>query len=980
MSDSPAPTFGLCMIVKNGAHMLPRILDKVKPANALYSGNNPAFHQVVILDTGSTDGTVQMLKERYPWVEVHETTWKFDFSIARNEALSYMNTDVWMWLDADDTFSDATLRRWFEIAQEFWENRDEPGHPVYALIPYIYKVDKNDLPLVVHFRERILLGKDWEWREPLHEVCHYTGDGGRYDAYNDCPVVHRPTGEVADERENHNRNWKIMMHHYLSGSRSDRTLYYLARMAVVERQYEFAIQIALELIGRNAGGYYEYESSVAAGESYFELYKRDSIDEYKEKAIEYLTTAKRYEPQRNEARAKLCDLYIHCNMAEEALREALAMNEAMPATVATTLPAQYGKYKYTVLSMIYFRMIGNIWNAMVNHMKALDCPRPHGLSMQMDGTIKTYLRDQKIGIMYCDEKYNGHAMVVRDILRKHHGYGDVLIFNDPHCIAYAEGFYFHFTEKEDTLYREDGHPRLRKVLFSPYAHEWSLPFGYERMFDIPVNPLHAKTLIDDVYEDCPVRRLESLQGMLDDAMQGRTNKVCYSTTIENDEGIAELERNDPTKRGTLRFVVNVSGELLGVTGWTDDIVSFYVDRKGILRAYNIEAITIEASKLLDGIDEALPGLRWRVEQAPYSGKTVVIVAPGIEDWNGTTPRRWGIGASESCVIYMAEEMRKRGHKVTVYAPVVQSSIVAGVEYLHISQYFTGPVLPDLYVASRVPEWLEGPRRGKMQVLWMHDIPDAYIRRITQTQIIDRYVTISRWQEKRSVKMNFRSTKMRHIPNGLVNWPDYHGERVPGRMIWVSQPERGIDNMHLFWQKKPEWFTDFWIVYGFYNLLNYAQGNIGMTEESFQDTARYKFAMRQMGAKIVGRIPHWQVQKLAQTCERWLYPSVFPETFCVAGLEALHNGVQCFYTHNGATAETLNLAKADEFTRKVCIGQPLTIDITTPMQDSFEFDRDHQRWIDAVDKHAGLNESIGLDDPYYYWERVGDEWESLINGS
>lgn len=975
---------GLSMIVRNGAHMLYRILDVIRPPTEYWSGDSKHFDQVVIVDTGSTDGTVQLLKEKYPWVEVHEMEWQFDFSIARNHALSFMKTDMWMWLDADDTFTKPTLDRWFEIAQEMWNTREEEGHPVYALIPYIYKVDENDFPVVVHFRERILLGgaENWEWREPLHEVCAYRHPNGGHLAFNDCPVVHRPEATAEnDDAVSNNRNWKIMMRHYLDGDRGDRTLYYIGRMANVEKQYELAIQVAQELADRNTGGYYEYEALVACGEAYAELYKRDNIDDYKTRAIDYLTRAKRFEPTRNDARSKLCDLYIHCKNTEEALAEANAMNEAMPATVATTLTAQYGKYKYSVLAMIQFRLVGNLWNTLVNHMKALDCPKPHFSSISLDESIRSYLRDQEIGIIYCDEKYNGHAMALRDILKKQMRFRDVLVFNDPHCLGYAEKFYFHFTEKEDTLYQEDGHPRLRKFLFSPYAEEWGTPFGYENAYTIPSSPSHLEEMVDELLNECPCVSVASMQMGLDAAMQSRTPKMVLDFTHDGDNcaALTELEFNNPTVFGRLRFVVNGVGELLGVTGWTDSIATLYVDRKEITRVADINAIEIVPAATLDGFDAKTPGIRWRIEQAPDSGKKLVIMAPGIEDWDGTTPRRWGIGASESCVVYMAEEMRKRGHKVVVYGTIARTCIVAGVEYMHIGQYYIDNPLPDLFVSSRVPEWMVG-RRGKTQVLWMHDIPESYYPRLNDQLIIDRFITISDWQAKRCAKFNFKQSKFRFIPNGLVRWPEYNVERVAGRSIWVSQPERGVDNIHRMWQERPELFKDFWVVYGFYNLLNYAKGNIGRTEQSFLDTIRFKFALRQIGAKVVGRIPHWQVQKLAQTCERWLYPSVFPETFCVAGLEALHNGVQCYYSYNGATAETLDRAVVSEpeVPRRVKLGSPIVVSLDTSNDQPFVYERDSKNWLDAVDKHAGLNSKIGLDDPFYYWDRVGDEWESLLN--
>lgn len=971
MSTDASFTFGLVMICKDGAHLLHRILDTI------FVSKTP-FDQVVILDTGSTDGTLQLLQDKYPWVEVHEAKWEFDFSIARNQALKHVTTDTWMWLDCDDTFTEESLNRWHEIAKGLWESRFNVDNPVYALIPYIYEIDKNDVPVVVHYRERILLGIDhWEWREPLHEVCHYTKMNGTHIAFNDCPVVHRPVGEDAAQVSS-DRNWKILMHHYLLGDRSDRTLYYMGRSACGRQQWELALQVAPELLSRNPGGYYEYEAAISAGEAWVALYKRDGIAEYKDKAIEVLTQAKRYEPQRNDARVKLCDLYIHDHDGEAALKEATAMNEAMPATVATTLPAHYGTYKFSVIAMIQFRLLGNMWEAMRYHLMAMNCPKPHPTSMQLDESIRSYIQDQNIGVIYGDVKYSGHAMALRDLLLQRGLYQEVFAFNDPHCITYARGLYFHFTDKKTTLYTEDGHPRLRKFLFTTTPDDDYV--GFESVCGIPTGKNDLADTVELLLSPLQVVLADSMQQALTHALSTRNDKVALTFSQTVAEDVRDYEKENPVQRNLIRFVVNRVGECLAIVGWTHDIVTLFLDSKGIMRTPSFESCTMIPAGTIQGWNENEPGERFRLEGRTEPVKTVVIVAPGIEPWDGTTPRKWGIGASESCVVYLAEELVKRGHSVTVYNTVESSSIVAGVSYINGKYYQDTGVLCDLYVSSRMPEMLK-VRRGKIQVLWMHDVAESYAHKLSNDLIIDRFITISDWQQKRAHALNFKVSKCRLIPNGLVDWGIFSVDRVPNRTIWVSQPERGIENMYKFWKAKKELFNDLWVVYGFYNLLSHGR-SAQQTEDSFYDTCRFKHALRLMGAKIVGRVPHQELQRLTQTAERWVYPSTFPETFCVAGLEALYNGAQCYYTDNGATAETLNRADLvegetvlmDEFkpTKR-------RVELINPVHEPFDFDRDSQRWIDAIEANAGINDMIGIESTEYYWGSVATNWEDIING-
>lgn len=80
----------LNMIVKNEAEMLPICLKSVRPF----------VSEIVIVDTGSSDATVEIAKAFD--ANVYFFDWIDDFSAARNAALSFVKTPWTLWLDADD--------------------------------------------------------------------------------------------------------------------------------------------------------------------------------------------------------------------------------------------------------------------------------------------------------------------------------------------------------------------------------------------------------------------------------------------------------------------------------------------------------------------------------------------------------------------------------------------------------------------------------------------------------------------------------------------------------------------------------------------------------------------------------------------------------------------------------------------------------------------------------------------------------------
>jgi glycosyltransferase involved in cell wall biosynthesis len=86
----------VCMIVKNEAHCIENAIKSVLPI----------ADEIVVVDTGSTDGTPQKIRDLIG--RVYFTVWKDDFSAARNTSLSLCTMDWVMWLDADDIVPESS--------------------------------------------------------------------------------------------------------------------------------------------------------------------------------------------------------------------------------------------------------------------------------------------------------------------------------------------------------------------------------------------------------------------------------------------------------------------------------------------------------------------------------------------------------------------------------------------------------------------------------------------------------------------------------------------------------------------------------------------------------------------------------------------------------------------------------------------------------------------------------------------------------
>jgi tetratricopeptide (TPR) repeat protein len=93
------PKISLCMIVKN---------EEANLAGCL-RGVSGLFEEIVVVDTGSDDGTKQIAAEF--GARLFDFPWCDDFSAARNESLRHARGEWAFWLDADDRVDDANATK-----------------------------------------------------------------------------------------------------------------------------------------------------------------------------------------------------------------------------------------------------------------------------------------------------------------------------------------------------------------------------------------------------------------------------------------------------------------------------------------------------------------------------------------------------------------------------------------------------------------------------------------------------------------------------------------------------------------------------------------------------------------------------------------------------------------------------------------------------------------------------------------------------
>lgn len=290
---------------------------------------------------------------------------------------------------------------------------------------------------------------------------------------------------------------------------------------------------------------------------------------------------------------------------------------------------------------------------------------------------------------------------------------------------------------------------------------------------------------------------------------------------------------------------------------------------------------------------------------------VLYTGQAWERWSPLSVDEGGIGGSETCAVYVAREFARKGWRSIVFGDCAGlEREYEGVQYVDHSRFAAWAAAneADFFVSSRRADIFQTTIRAKKKALWVHDIwLDSNPQADLHLDQVDRIFLLSPWHKR------FFTGHHKGIPDSKVhvtrNGIDLSRfspalRKIPGRMIYSSSPDRGLETligmMPKIIEQVPE--AELHIFYGFENWEKSARSR--GDQAAIAQIERIKARFRDPGIVYRGRIGQKALANEFKKAELWAYPTWFTETFCITALEAMASSTPIVTTNVAALQTTV----------------------------------------------------------------------------
>ena len=348
---------------------------------------------------------------------------------------------------------------------------------------------------------------------------------------------------------------------------------------------------------------------------------------------------------------------------------------------------------------------------------------------------------------------------------------------------------------------------------------------------------------------------------------------------------------------------------------------------------------------------------------------IAMVVPGLP-FDGESIKTKSLGGSETAGYYMARELAKRGHRVTMFCKGTPG-LYEGVFYQPLTEWQKyGTMQPhDVAIIQRVPELFSHRLSSKLNILWCHDL--AMVRNDLNMKgaawNIDEFFVVSEFMKKQYHEVYGEYLPTFATRNGVdLSLFPRPQKREPKKIMYMARPERGVDIllqdiMPRLLKADPEITLHLCSYDNQVDHLRDFYNHIDNMIRAYGDRVKW-----------IGNLSKEQLYKELATTRVYTYPGPsqiqehFVEVSCIAAMECMAAGVPVVASNRGALPETLH---PDACT--LIDGSPYSAEYHDAFaQAVLTYINDESAWQRA--SSAGLQRAANLG-----WEAVAEQWETRI---
>lgn len=301
-------------------------------------------------------------------------------------------------------------------------------------------------------------------------------------------------------------------------------------------------------------------------------------------------------------------------------------------------------------------------------------------------------------------------------------------------------------------------------------------------------------------------------------------------------------------------------------------------------------------------------IMYRVHYTNDSSKPNLLFFTGFMDklWNYTYAMNNALGGSETAVALLSAQLSK-DYNVYVAGDVAEE-IVDGVFYIHNNKL--GNLINGLnfkvVIVSRYLVFFElFPNVKTEQIyIWAHDTElVSNSKDLTDVQLIQKWnhkingcVCLTNWHKNLFEKKYSALHDKLFVINNGINEEMFGniGEKIKNKFMYTSRSERGLSRLLELWPKITERVPDATLAIASYK--NFPDDKNDKKIEAM--IAKYS------NVKHLGKLDKKNLYTLMSETEYWFYPSTFPETSCITGMEMLMSEVICVYYPLAGLVDTI----------------------------------------------------------------------------